>query len=225
MRALCAASRSGRFGLIALAVVVFASADTFQSAAGAGRPGAAVVSRDEVVHGRLTDHGVPVSGADVVLVADPAPEVIAKAARDTRTPVRVAGVTRTDRDGSFHLDVDPATIGAKFRSSDGTVNFELYLADSSRQIGWMFSAHRDHAADAGHTWLAHSADLRGRAIPEVNADFHAGWGLDRVDAPLAAFAAGGSPAGVSAQSVPVRPRGMVDVFLDEVPVGTSKSTS
>lgn len=110
------------------------------------------VDVNAVVSGVVTRNGEPVGGLEVIAEVWPNDEVLASLVEGDMVPTMVAATAVTAGDGWFALSVEPASLGADYLGSEGSVDIALVAIDGEQYIDWSFSAERVRSPGSGGVW-------------------------------------------------------------------------
>ncbi|MEV6980422.1 hypothetical protein AB0M95_04075 [Sphaerisporangium sp. NPDC051017] len=93
-----------------------------------------------IVSGVVARNGTPVYGADVLVVAFPAGDVLDTLPINAEVPSLLVGAASSNSVGRFSVNVDPASLPSQYVDARGRVQLEITIADDTREVRWNTTA-------------------------------------------------------------------------------------
>ena len=95
--------------------------------------------------------------ADIVVVAWPHQDFLAALPEGEVVPLVTVAAVRSRPSGSYSVPIDPTSLPPDYLNSDGQLDLEIAVADSTSQMVWHTSARASRNQQGGRSWI----DTRG----------------------------------------------------------------
>lgn len=140
-------------GALTLALGISLAAASAPPAEAAWSASGADPENPSAIQGVVARSGVPVRGADVLVVAWPTQEVLDKLTDGEQVPTYSVANVKTDAAGRYAVPLDLASLPADVATEDGQVDVDIIVADKKSEMQWGVSLLSD-SAGGDEIWVA-----------------------------------------------------------------------